>query len=168
VKEFDELIDGYDAPADSPGGRQAAKDVVKAFFTAIGEHDLQLMASCLADDTINEFPFSESGRTEEGAFRVYRGKAEVIASWEAAFSIEGERLPYTDLDITINADGSRVFVEAHGYLLRASGRHYQNRYVFRFDVLNGKIVRSKEYFNPIQTAYAFQRPIAGRYAIESL
>jgi ketosteroid isomerase-like protein len=168
VSEFDDLVDAYEDPAGSADGRRAAKAAVKTFFAAIAGHDLQLLTSCLSDDTTNEFPFSESGRTEDGAFRVFHGRAEVLESWKTAFAIEGDRLPYTDLDMTMNADGSRVFIEARGRLLRTSGRHYENRYVFRFDVRDGRIVHSKEYFNPIATAYAFQRPVAGRYTIESL
>ena len=141
---------------------------MKTFFRAIGAKDLNLLATCLTDDTLNAFPFSESGRVGEGAFRVFRGKAEVLESWSRAFAITGDRKPYVDLEMAMIADGSRVFVECRGRLERDTGRHYENRYVFRFDLRDGRIAASREYFNPIATAYAFERPIAGRYAIDTL
>ncbi len=41
----------------------------------------------------------------------------------------------------------------------ANGRPYENRYVFRFDVENGKIRRIREYLNPVTSAVAFGLPL---------
>ena len=38
----------------------------------------------------------------------------------------------------------------------------------RFDLVGGKIKHCKEYYNPIQSAYAFGRKIAGQFTIETL
>jgi ketosteroid isomerase-like protein len=37
----------------------------------------------------------------------------------------------------------------------SNGRPYKNRYIFRFDVENGKIKRIREYCNPVTGALAF-------------
>src|SRR3979411_788114 len=74
----------------------------------------------------------------------------------------------TETDISVSADGSRVFVEGRGHLTMASGKTCRNRYVMRFDFVGGKIKHCKEYYNPIQSAYAFGRKIAGQFTIEAL
>jgi hypothetical protein len=38
----------------------------------------------------------------------------------------------------------------------------------RFDIVGGKTGHCKEYCNPIQSAYAFGRKIAGQFTIETL
>jgi ketosteroid isomerase-like protein len=50
----------------------------------------------------------------------------------------------------------------------ASSKTYRNRYVMRFDIVGGKIKHCKEYHSPIQSAYAFGPPVAGRFTIEAL
>jgi ketosteroid isomerase-like protein len=74
----------------------------------------------------------------------------------------------TGSDITVSAEGSRVFIEGHGHLTMASGKTYRNRYVMRFDIVGGKIKHCKMYHSPIQSAYAFGPPVAGRFTIEAL
>jgi hypothetical protein len=38
----------------------------------------------------------------------------------------------------------------------------------RFDFVGGKLKHCKEYYNPIQSAYAFGRKVAGKFTIEEL
>jgi ketosteroid isomerase-like protein len=61
-----------------------------------------------------------------------------------------------------------VFVECHGSGRMHNGRKYRNRYVMRFDFKDGKILRLREYFNPIPVAYVYDRPLAGRYRLDRL
>jgi ketosteroid isomerase-like protein len=73
-----------------------------------------------------------------------------------------------ETDLAVSADGSRVFFEGRGHLTMSGGKIYRNRYVTRFDFVGGKIKPCKEYYNPIQSAYAFGRKIAGQFTIETL
>jgi hypothetical protein len=38
----------------------------------------------MTDDVVTEIPFGESGKTDEGSFRVYRGLDEVLGFWATA------------------------------------------------------------------------------------
>ncbi len=47
-------------------------------------------------------------------------------------------------------------------------RDYRNRYVMRIDFAGHRIAHCREYYNPIQSAYAFRRKIAGQFMVDSL
>jgi ketosteroid isomerase-like protein len=168
LKDLDNLIDGYSHPADSPAGRERTMTALKQYFRALRAKDLETVRALMTDDVVIEIPFSESGKTDEGFFRVYRGMEQVLGFWATAFKAEGDSHGMTDTDITSSADGSRIFVEGRGHLTMADGKTYRNRYVMRFDFVGGKLKHCKEYYNPIQSAYAFGRKVAGKFTIEEL
>jgi ketosteroid isomerase-like protein len=115
-----------------------------------------------------EIPFSESGQVEEGKFRRYAGVEEVTGFWATAFQAEGESAGPCNSEITVSADGSRVPLETFGKLTMANGRDYRNRYLMRMVTRDGLVAHVREYYNPVQSACAFGRPIAGHFMVESL
>jgi len=120
------------------------------------------MRSLLSDDIVVELPFYESGRVEQGWFRVYRGVDEVMAFWATAWSLEGESPGLLDAEVTITRDDGRVvFVEAYGDVIMTSGRRYRNRYVLRMTVEDDRVATYREFYNPIISARAFGRDIGG-------
>jgi ketosteroid isomerase-like protein len=163
-----DLIDiAPDAP-DSPEGRMKARELIRHWWTTVRAKDLDGLQEILSDDIVIELPFNESGRNEDGGFRRYVGIEQVRGFWSTAFAAEGKSHGLTDVDITISADGRLVFVEARGHLTMASGKSYRNRYVFRFVFEAGKIIHVREYYNPITSAYAFGRAVAGKFMLDSL
>ncbi|MDP3175853.1 MAG: nuclear transport factor 2 family protein [Phenylobacterium sp.] len=166
--DFDQLIDGYVHPVDSPAGRAASANLLKAWFAAVHSKNIAIMPGMMADDIVIELPFNESGKTDQQSYRIYRGKAEVTDFWATAFKAEGVAHGISEADITFSADGARVFIECRAHLTMATGKEYRNRYVMRFDIRDGKIAHCKEYYNPIQSAFAFGRKIAGQYLLETL
>ena len=163
---LDGIIDSYVSPPDDPAGRARTLAVLRAWEQAIETKDLALIESLMHENIVIELPFSESGRTDPGQYRVFKGIAACLEFWRVAFSLEGEIRPFSDLDLTLNPDGSRLFLEMRGDLTMQSGAEYRNRYVVRMDILDGKVVWNREYYNPIVSARAFGRPIAGQFMIE--
>lgn len=143
-------------------------DILKRWNGAIRAKDLVALRDMMADDIVIELPFNESGRTDHGSFRVYRGAEECVAFWREAFAEEGQVHRSSEVEVSIANGGARIFVEFRGHLTMRSGREYRNRYVIRYDLADGRIARCKEYYNPIQSAFAFGRPVAGHHHIESL
>jgi len=166
--DFYEVLATLPQPADDPSSRAQTRQVLHDYFRAVDAHDLEALRPLMTDDVFVEIPFNESGRTEDGFFRVYRGIDEVMNFWAAAFAAEGKSDGLLATEITESPDGSVVFVEARARLTMASGREYRNRYVMRIEVRGGKIAGTREYYNPITSAYAFQRPIAGHLAVDAL
>jgi uncharacterized protein len=162
------LLKGNDDPVDSPAGRRAAKEAILNFFKAVAAKDATALARAITEDAIYEIPFSESGSTAPGSFRRYEGAKEVIDFWTATTADGPKSLGPEDVELSITADGSRVFIEQRGNMVLSDGRSYRNRYVFRFSIRDGRICHAREYFNPVTAAYAFRRRIANSFLIETL
>ena len=162
------LLKSDEDPVDSAAGRRAAKDGIRRFFRAIAAKDRAALAESITADVVYEFPFVESGSTEADAMRRYVGSAAVIEFWMNTVAGGPRNLGAEDVELSITADGCRVFIEQRGNMILPDGRSYRNRYVFRFSIVAGKISHVREYFNPIISAYAFRRKIANTLMVESL
>ena len=154
-------------PPDSVEGRRAAKNAILRFFKAVAAGDMASLAESVTNDVIYELPFSETGSTEPGSFRQHVGREAVVAFWQATTSSGIQSAAPEDVEFSLTADGSRAFLEQRGNLTMPDGKRYRNRYVFRFDITGGRVSHVKEYFNPIISAYAFGRPIAGDTLVRS-
>ena len=87
----------------------------------------QGLADALSPDTLYEIPFSESGSTEPGAHRRYVGRDQVIEFWMQTASSGTRNLGAEELELSITADGSRLFIEQRGNMVMADGKSYRNR-----------------------------------------
>ena len=163
-----DLLRSEDDPADDPQGRARAKAAVKAFFRAIAGRDMAALGEAVADDVTYEMPFSESGSTEPGLFRRFEGREAVLGFWKQTSSSGIASLPPEDVELSITADGGRLFIEQRGNMTMPDGKPYRNRYVFRFDIDEGRVSHVREYTNPIISAYAFGRPVANGVTIDAV
>jgi ketosteroid isomerase-like protein len=144
------------ANAQSSQPLSPAERLAKAYLVALQAHDKPGMLSILADDFVLEVPMNVSGTNDLSDS--WRGMDAASANFDIAFTvIELTRL--TDLEITPGQNENVAFAEARGEMRMANGRPYRNRYVFRFDVADGKIKRVREYANPITAAIAFGIPL---------
>jgi ketosteroid isomerase-like protein len=160
-----DVLDALPDRQDDPEQRRRTRDLTRAYFAAIGAKDSGGMRSLLSDGIVVELPFIESGRVEEGWFRVYRGVDEVMGFWAAAWSLEGESPGVLDAGVTITGDERVVFVEGYGDVIMTNGRRYRNRYVMRMTVEDDRVATLREYYNPIISARAFGREIgSGEHA----
>src|SRR5882757_1952722 len=162
------LLKSNDDPIESAAGRRTAKDAILRFFKAVATRDAVALAQSLTEDAVYEIPFSESGSTEPGGFRRYAGAAEVVDFWMANTANGPKSLGAENIELSITADGSRVFIEQWGNMVLPDGRPYRNKYVFRFSIRQGRISHVREYFNPVIAAYAFRRKIANSFLVEAL
>lgn len=136
----------------------SAERVVQRFFLTALAKDAPGTMALYGDDSVIEIPFSESGSTEEGAFRRYSGRSEIAAFTQQSHAAEGTMGAW-DIELHRVDGGRTVFVESRGNIIMASAHEYRNRYVFRFDVEGGIIVRLREYYNPVTSGLAFGRKI---------
>jgi ketosteroid isomerase-like protein len=153
---------------ESVGDRNAA--LVKKYIDANEARDKAALMEFVTEDSLYEFPFNEGGIVEEGHFKRFKGLKELSAFFDAlttAFTLD-EGVRVSDRDISIANDGNTIFLECTGSGRLTTGRLYKNRYVMKFDFKDGKIIHFREYFNPIQVAYAYDRLLAGRYKVDSL
>jgi len=144
-----------------------ARDVAERWIMADVNKDKASKLAVISDDMVLEIPFNESGKTEEGSFRRYTGKSEIVSFIDTAFAAE-KSVRLVSAEYIVSADGQTVFVEARGEVEMTSGKLYKNRYVLRFDIDGGKIKCLREFYNPITSAVAFGRPIAGQVTLDTL
>ena len=129
------------------------------WFAAVNGKDMAEMDRILTDDTAQDVPFNESGVIEWPKLRRAGGRADVLEYWRVAWKKE-RHVDVRVEDLVEAKDLPVVFAEATGHHVMADGKPYENRYIFRFDLRDGRIARAREYYNPVNTARAFGRPIA--------
>jgi len=137
----------------------SVESIATAWLAAMDQKNLSALEDMMADDMVMEMPFNESGRIDPGCFRHLSGKEAITAFLQETFDVVTS-IEVFDLDITAAADGKTVFIEGKGCSQTITGQVCKNRYVFRFDVSNGKVTRFREYYNPVTLALAFGRKIA--------
>lgn len=163
-----DLLRSDEDPVDSREARRTAKNAVKAFLKAVAAGDTDALAAAVTEAVIYEMPFSETGSTEPGRYRQYVGRAAVVEFWRGMSGSGIRNAGPDDVELSILGDGSRLFIEQRGNMTMPDGKPYRNRYVFRFDIQDGRVSHVREYLNPIISAYAFDRPIANGLKVDQL
>jgi ketosteroid isomerase-like protein len=133
-----------------------AAELAEQYLVALQAKNKDAILAIVTDDFELEVPNNVSGTNDFSDS--WRGLEAAKAGWDMAFR-EIEVLHYTDLEITGGEGGKVAFAEGLGVMKMANGRPYENRYVFRFDVENGKIRRIREYLNPVTSAISFGLPL---------
>jgi ketosteroid isomerase-like protein len=161
MQNLAEWLRSDDAPCDDPAARSAAKLVLRRFYSAIVRRDMAALSETLTEDAIYEFPLSETGSSEPADCRRYIGRDAIVAFWQETSALDMRFAAPVDVTLSILADGSRLFLEQRGDITLPSGFAYRNRYIFRYDFRDGQIAQVREYLNPVISAIAFGRPLAG-------
>jgi ketosteroid isomerase-like protein len=150
--------------AEAEGDRNAA--LVKKYIASIEAEDKAALMQLVTEDSVFEMPFNVGGVVEEGHFTRLKGLKDVDAYF-AAMKANFDRVRVAMIDMSKANEGRTIFLECKSDIQMRNGRIYRNRYVMRFDFEDGKIIRFREYYNPIPVAYAFERLLAGRYKLDS-
>jgi ketosteroid isomerase-like protein len=135
---------------------RSAEDLGRAYLVALQAKDKAAILSIVTDDFVLEVPMNTSGSNDLSDSWV--GLEAASAGWDMAFSTI-EDLVYGELEFTQGQDRNVAFAEGRGVMRMANGRPYQNVYVFRFDVTDGRIRRIREYANPVTAAVSFGMPL---------
>ena len=168
------LVSGYDTLGELladdwtsafSGQHAASLKVVAQWWNAVVAKDVGLLTATMAEDMVIELPFDESGRSD--TFRRIEGKAQCVAFMARAYELERQHQGVHNPELTMSVDGTVIFIEGLGDTA-VKGRVYQNRYVFRHLCAGDKVTHYRQYHNPIISAYAFRRQIAGKFEPESL
>jgi ketosteroid isomerase-like protein len=161
IQTLAQWLRSEDAPADDPVARAAARLALRRFYAAISHGDMAALAATLTKDAIYEFPLSETGSSDPADCRRYVGREAIVAFWRETSRLGLQFAMPEDVTVSILADGSRVFLEQRGNITLSTGVAYRNRYIFRYDFYDGRIAGVREYLNPVVSAIAFGRPLAG-------
>lgn len=113
--------------------------------------NMEAWSNLLAEDAIMEIPYAAA----IGAPSRLTGKS-VIYSYVQAGISQMSNLTFTNIRKYPTSDPNVLWAEYHGEaLIAATGRQYQQDYVTRMEIKDGKIVYLCDYFNPAAVIYAF-------------
>jgi ketosteroid isomerase-like protein len=137
--------------------QQRSLGIVKDFYAAKERHDLDAVASLLADDVVYNFPLNANGTPEP--WFTYEGKQATV-DYQRATLDRFSRIHMVDPEYTVSPTGDLVFATMTGDYIQSDGeRPYYNVYVFRFAIADAKIQRVDEYANPVTFANLAGLPI---------
>jgi ketosteroid isomerase-like protein len=145
------LLMGTPALAATPAAAPAS---VERFLAAMTAKDRAKVADVLTTDVRIEYPFDRSGCSTDGCWRRFDGRDAAMTGYVDPAFKRIQKIAWVDRDVSVADGGKRVFVEALGDMQLADGTIYRNRYVFRFDIVDGRIAGMKEYMNPVTAAIA--------------
>ena len=130
--------------------KNASEKAVVDFFETLSTGDLDALAKHLHEDA----SWEPMVRDIPGAARHHpRDKIinEFLAPIRGAFR-PGD--PKTHVDVILS-DGDRVVAETHATGQRADGKPYDNRYVWVFELRDGKVLNIREYMDSLYIARFF-------------
>ncbi len=132
--------------------RQQTRQTVVNFLTALESKDMESFANTLADDMVQEMPFSPEGHPKR-----VRGKANIVELFSNWPDVSGDADFTSELRFYPMIDPEMVFVEYKGDVdIITTGRKYLQTYGGLFHVQNGKIKLFREYYDPEPFKYAFR------------
>lgn len=144
---MDNALDIVKARADDHfaalGARITSRAVIDQFFDALASENSKAAIALLTEDAMLHAPYNPNGDATEDGIRSFPAKLYVLGAMQSYDNLIFENRHYTTSD-TANT----VWVEAEGRLRVAeTGLPYENRYVFKIELNNGKIATITEYTN---------------------
>jgi uncharacterized protein len=113
--------------------------------------NMEAWSNLLAEDTIMEIPYAAA----IGAPSRLGGKSAIYNYVQAGIS-QMSNLTFTNVRKYPTLDPNVLWAEYHGEAsISATGRQYQQDYVTRMEIKDGKMVHLCDYFNPVAVMYAF-------------
>jgi ketosteroid isomerase-like protein len=122
----------------------AVTEVVERYLDAVSTLDLDALADTFHPDVRMDLPYAPDGFP-----RQVDGHADVVAFFGGMPGFVAP-LNFHDRQLTVTADGDEVIAEYRSdSRVLATDTPYRNRYISRFRVQDGLIVRFAEYFDPL-------------------
>lgn len=118
-------------------------DLAERFLNALTTRDVDEVMSLWNDDGVMEFPF-----VPEGSPNTFEGSEAIRTTLASAF-VQRPKMRFFDVKAYQAADANLAFVEFKGDMLLQSGAPYNNTYIAKVEARDGKLVRFKEFFNPL-------------------
>ncbi|MBD3887543.1 cupin domain-containing protein [Phormidium tenue FACHB-886] len=131
-----------------PDQAQQTTEVFAAHLALVGK-DVQAWVDLFAENAVVEFPYASTtpGRLE--------GKA-AIYSYMKDVPAQMQDLVFNNVRIYPTSNSNVLFAEVHGEaVIVSTGRRYQQDYVMRLEMKEGKIIHYREYWNPVPASEAW-------------
>ena len=129
--------------AQTPDPAQSSIERVDAFYAALAAEDQEVALAMLAPGAMLHAPYNPNGDATDAGIRSFPASMYVVGAMQTY-----DNLVFEDREYSVADDGGTVWIEAEGRLrVAATGKPYENRYVFKIELDDGKIVEITEYTN---------------------
>lgn len=118
-------------------------ETVRRYLTALTKLDAAAMADELADDVVLVLPYAPEGMPAR-----VEGKSKLVAFLEPVLGGLWKEIEFPTLEVRGEQDPEYVVAEYTSVGTFANGQPYRQTYVNLCRVHNGKIVETKEFFDP--------------------
>jgi uncharacterized protein len=128
--------------------QQTATQVLTTLLSVVGK-DVQAWLDLFVENAVIEFPyaFTTPGRLE-GKEALYNYMKDVPAQMQ--------NLVFSNIQVYPTSNPNVVLAEVHGEAdIVSTGRHYQQDYVMRLEIREGRIIHYREYWNPMPALEAW-------------
>lgn len=116
---------------------------VDAFYAALAAEDQEAALGMLAPDAMLRAPYNPNGDASDAGIRFFPASMYVVGAMQTY-----DNLVFEDREYSVADDGGTVWIEAEGRLrVAATGKPYENRYVFKIELGDAGITEITEYTN---------------------
>jgi ketosteroid isomerase-like protein len=129
---------------------QVALPIAQEFFAGFEARNPEAVGNTLTDDASIIIKLDLAGTPNP--WYAFEGKDHVLA-YNASVAAKFDRVEFLDKEWTVANDGTAVFLQTNGDILStAENLDYKNVYVFKVELVDGKVKRVLEYANPVTYA----------------
>jgi ketosteroid isomerase-like protein len=133
---------------DEPDRRDAEIAVIKRLLQCQADRDWAGLAAAFDADAVFDLPYIGEA---------FRGRDEIVARMRPSLE-RMDGLRFFDFDIQPLAAPGRYVAEFRGSaVVNTTGLAYDQRYIALFEVRDGRVVRFREYMDPLVLGLALRR-----------
>jgi ketosteroid isomerase-like protein len=150
--------------ADEFIAKSKVQETILSFYTLLMKKEFDQWGELFTEDAVQENPFMP---LLPGLDATFAGRERIVFHYKTVLTGRRGHV-FTVDEIYEAADGSTVIVEVGGRSeVPETGRIYDQRYVMIFKLVDGKIARVREYFNPLVFQNAFEGFLVGQGAVKN-
>ena len=118
-------------------------ELAQAFLEALATRDVEEVMPLWDPHGVLEFPFAP-----EGSPNTFEGVEAIRTTLSSAFE-QRVRIRFLDVVAHQASDPDLAFVEFKGEMALQDGTPYNNTYIAKVEARGGKLLRFREFFNPL-------------------
>jgi len=130
-------------PVEQPEPAQDATALARRFLQSLNAGDVDAAMSCLADDVVQDMPYSPPGFPKQ-----VHGVDALRTLWTGLLKSVGS-IDFRIVQIQPFVDPEWAFMEFTADLVQPSGKRYTNHYFSFFRVVGGRIQVYREVYDPL-------------------
>lgn len=141
-----------EAPPETTNVALDAPSAAAEFIAALEAQDFDAVNDLVTDDVEWEVRATFTGETADEQLTRYSGREAVLAFFQQ-IADTFEQTQFSQTALFVADEDNIIFAELKGdFRVRGTGDAYQNLYLFKMTMQDGRVQHLREYYNPIHAA----------------